>query len=74
VDVGAVDSNPADLFFLLIADRNDPGTIVRILGRLARLCDDESVRAGLREVTEPGEVIDLFRRHEEDGAATGGGS
>jgi PTS system fructose-specific IIC component len=72
VDVGAVDSNPADLFFLLIADRNDPGTIVRILGRLARLCDDETVRNKLREVTDSSEVIELFHGYEEEGAAGSG--
>jgi len=74
VDVGAVDSQPADLFFLLIADRNDPGTIVRILGRLARLCDDEHVRTGLRQVEEPEKVIALFRRYESNGAQGSGGT
>jgi len=74
VDVGAVDSHPADLFFLLIADRNDPGTIVRILGRLARLCDDEQIRSALRETTTPDEVIDLFRTREQGVEADGSGS
>ncbi len=64
VEVGAVDGNPADLFFLLIADRDDPGTIVRILGRLARLCDDETVRKKLRQVKNGADVIALFQTHE----------
>jgi mannitol/fructose-specific phosphotransferase system IIA component (Ntr-type) len=68
LDVGAVDGRPADLFFLLIADRRDPSTIVRILGRLARLCDDAVVREGLRKVTTPEETIDWFRRMEEKAA------
>jgi mannitol/fructose-specific phosphotransferase system IIA component (Ntr-type) len=61
LDVGAVDGRPADLFFLLIADRRDPSTIVRILGRL---CDDAVVRDGLRTVASPEEAIDWFRRME----------
>jgi PTS system fructose-specific IIC component len=64
VDVDAVDGEPADLFFLLIADRDDPGTIVKILGRLARLCDDPEVRRGLRKVKTPGKAIELFHRFE----------
>lgn len=64
VDVDAVDGEPADLFFLLIADRNDPGTIVKILGRLARICDDSEVRKGLRKVKTPAKAIELFRSYE----------
>ena len=52
------------LFFMLLADKNDPGTIVKILGRLARLCDDESVRMGLREADTPAAVIKVFRDSE----------
>ena len=74
VDVGAVDGDPADLFFLLIADRNDPGMIVRILGRLARLCDDETVRIGLRKVTVAEDVIELFRSHESGRTVSAGGT
>ncbi len=69
VDMGAVDGRPADLFFLLIADRHDPSSIVRILGRLARLCDDEEVRQGLRGAKTPAEVIDLVRAYETKPAA-----
>jgi len=61
LDVDAVDGQPADLFFMLLADKNDPGTIVKILGRLARLCDDESVRMKLREADTPTAVIKVFR-------------
>jgi len=64
IDVGAVDALPADLFFLLIADRRDPSSIVRILGRLARLCDQEETRDGLRSVKTPEEVIELLKRIE----------
>jgi len=64
VDVGAVDGKPADIFFLLIGDRKDPSSIVRTLGRLARLCDDIRIREGLRAASVPSEVIDLFRVHE----------
>lgn len=61
VDVGAVDDQPADLFFLLLADRRDYGTIVRILGRLARICDDEKAREDLRKVKTPAKVIELLK-------------
>ncbi len=71
LDVGAVDGRPADLFFLLVADRRDPSTIVRILGRLARLCDDDRVRTGLRTVPTPEEAIAWFQEVEE---AVGSGS
>jgi mannitol/fructose-specific phosphotransferase system IIA component (Ntr-type) len=64
VDVGAVDGLPADLFFLLIADKNDPSQIVRILGRLARLCDDEGVRQKLRNAKTPGQVMKLVQAFE----------
>ncbi len=64
VDVGAVDGMPADLFFLLIADKDDPSQIVRILGRLARLCDDEGVRQKLRKAKTPAQVIKLVQAFE----------
>jgi len=64
LDVDAVDEQPADLFFMLLADKDDPGTIVKILGRLARLCDDESVRMGLRKAGTPAAVIEVFRDFE----------
>ena len=66
VDVGAVDGLPADLFFLLIADKDDPSQIVRILGRLARLCDDEGVRQKLRKVKTPARVITIVQAFETD--------
>ncbi|MFC1529416.1 PTS sugar transporter subunit IIA [Gemmatimonadota bacterium] len=65
LDVDAVDRQPADLFFLLLADRDDPATIVKILGRLARLCDDESVREGLRRAGTSAEVIRVIRDSED---------
>ncbi len=64
LDVDAVDRQPADLFFMLLADKNDPGTIVKILGRLARLCDDESVRKELRNAGTPAAVIKVVRNSE----------
>ncbi len=65
LEVDAVDREPADLFFLLLADRNDPATIVKILGWRARLCDDEMVREGLRRAATPAEVIRVIRDSEE---------
>ena len=64
LDVDAVDRQPADLFFLLLADKDDPATIVKILGRLARLCDDEAVRDGLRKAGTPATVIKVIRASE----------
>lgn len=69
--VGAVDGLPADLFFLLIADRRDPSSIVRVLGRLARLCDNEETREELRAVQTPEQVIELFRTIERAAPAVG---
>ena len=71
LDVGAVDGQPADLFFLLIGDRRDPSSIVRILGRIARLCDDPSLRAGLRSATDPSGVIEVLRSHESSAQTAG---
>jgi mannitol/fructose-specific phosphotransferase system IIA component (Ntr-type) len=64
VDVGAVDGQPADLFFMLIADKDDPSLIVRILGRLARLCDDEANREKLRKAKSPRQVVRLIQDFE----------
>jgi mannitol/fructose-specific phosphotransferase system IIA component (Ntr-type) len=61
VDVGAVDGVPADLFFLLVADRRDPSSIVRALGRLARVCDSEVNRDKLRKATSPAKALELIR-------------
>lgn len=64
VEVGAVDGRPADLFFLLIGDRKDPSGMVRVLGRLARLCDSADFRKALRTAPTPRKAIDVLRLFE----------
>lgn len=70
VDVGAVDGVPADLFFLLIADRRDPSSIVRTLGRLARVCDSEVNRDKLRKATSPAKALRLIQSIDQSASST----
>lgn len=49
VNFEAIDEQPADLFFLLVAPENASGVHLQLLAKIARLLGSSSVRKKLRE-------------------------
>lgn len=62
VPYGAIDGEPARLFFLLVAPTVT--THLQILARLTRILRDPRVRRDLLAVSRPEKVIDLIREAE----------
>lgn len=60
IDYAASDSRPADLFFLLLSPPESAGLHLRALARLARILDDESTLARLREAQDAAELHRLL--------------
>jgi PTS system nitrogen regulatory IIA component len=58
IDYAASDSNPADLFFLLLSPPEAAGEHLRVLARLARILDVEATLTQLREAHDG---ADLYR-------------
>ena len=68
LDFQALDSQPVDLVFMLVGPKNAASLYVKLLARVSRLLQDERFKAGLREATTPGEVLDAFRLEEHQSA------
>ena len=56
IDFAALDSEPVDLFFLLISAQNAHTEHLRVLARLARIIAPEEMLAKLRSATGPEEL------------------
>jgi MFS superfamily sulfate permease-like transporter/mannitol/fructose-specific phosphotransferase system IIA component (Ntr-type) len=57
----AVDSNEADVFFVLLAPPRDPQMHLQALAHVGRLCHDSHLLDGLRMATSVGEASRLLR-------------
>lgn len=70
IDIGAADGVPADLFFVLLARRDDPREHLLALARLARLAHSRVLVRGLRGAGSADEVVELAQVAEARGALT----
>lgn len=68
IAIESVDGVPADLFFVLLARRDDPREHLHVLARLARLAQSRVLLRGLRGAQSAEEVIDLVHVAEARGA------
>jgi PTS system nitrogen regulatory IIA component len=55
IPYGAIDGEPARLFFLIVGPESSAGQHVKVLSRIARLVRHESLRARLIEARTPAE-------------------
>lgn len=58
------DGKPAKIFFILIAQQNNPGPHVRALARLARLLTSPEMREAILNAKTPAECLELIRVRE----------
>jgi len=62
---GAADGQPTQLFLLLIASAEQPGSSLKLLATAARLLSDARCRMRLLEAPTAVELLAVFREHEE---------
>jgi len=62
---GAADGQPTQLFLLLIASAEQPGSSLKLLATAARLLSDARCRTRLLEAPTAVELLAVFREHEE---------
>lgn len=60
IDIGALDGEPVDLFFVIVAQPDDPRGHLRLLADVAMLAQSRLVRAALRRATSADEAWDLL--------------
>ena len=60
IDFNALDNQPVDLLFVLIAPKGDAGIHLKSLARVSRLLMDLDLRQRLREATSKEEVMGVF--------------
>ncbi len=60
----ASDGQPVSLVFLLVADRNEPGTHIKALARITRLLHREAFRKALMDCRTPEDALRVIRDEE----------
>jgi PTS system fructose-specific IIC component len=66
LDFEALDGQPVRLLFLLAGPKDQPAAQLRLLSRLARLLRDPAFPEALLAAADPAEVLELFRRAEQE--------
>ncbi len=61
VEFGAVDNQPAKIFFLVIGPQSNPEAYLRLLSQIAQLVKEKEFRDALLSCPNAAAVIDLFR-------------
>jgi fructose-specific phosphotransferase system IIA component len=65
VDFKSLDGQPVQLMFLLVGRENSVGAHLKLLSRISRLMSSDGFRNKLIAANTPAEVIELFRKEEE---------
>lgn len=64
VEYGSIDDEPVRIAFLLVGTPDAKSQHVKVLSRVSRLMNRESIRASLLRCTTPAELLDTFREAE----------
>jgi len=62
---GALDGEPAYIFFLLVAPPDAASLHLKALARISRLLKDKFFRQALRDVKDPNEVIKIIKEEDQ---------
>ena len=64
VEYGSIDDEPVRIVFLLVGTQDARSQHVKVLSRVSRLMNRESIRAELLDSRTPEELLDIFRESE----------
>jgi len=65
IDFQSLDNSPVQLIFLLVGRENSVGAHLKLLSRISRLMSSDTFRDKLIAAATPKDVIELFRKEEE---------
>jgi len=65
VDFEALDGEPVNLIFLLVAPHDSAGAHLKALAKISRLLKDKFFRQALREAKTPEEVLKIIKEEDE---------
>lgn len=64
VEYGSIDDEPVRIAFLLVGTPDAKSQHVKVLSRVSRLMNRESIRSNLLKSKTPAELLDIFREAE----------
>src|SRR5690606_24086379 len=66
IDFDSIDSEPVKFIFLLVGKDSQLNTHIKLLSRISRMMNNDKFRDKLEEAKTPQEVLELFRKEEEN--------
>ena len=66
IDYQSLDQQPVHLVFLLVGKDNLVSTHIKLLSRISRMMNKDEFRNSLIEAKSQEEILDLFRKEEEN--------
>lgn len=69
VDFQAIDGKPAHLIFLMLAPSDCGENLLKLMGSLARLLNNEKLKFQLMKAESKAEIVELLKRHGENDLA-----
>jgi PTS system nitrogen regulatory IIA component len=71
IDFDATDRQPVDLFFALLVPEESTQTHLQLLAQLAEMFRDRQLCTRLRKAKDPGTLLEILRRWEQESTPTG---
>ena len=65
IDFDSLDEKPAKIFFILVAEENNPGPHIKTLAKLSRLLSSSSLREELLNAKDAAEVLSAIKAREQ---------
>jgi nitrogen PTS system EIIA component len=65
IDFDSLDEKPAKIFFILVAEENNPGPHIKALAKLSRLLSSNSLREELLNAKDAAEVLSTIKTREQ---------
>ena len=65
IDFDSLDEKPAKIFFILVAEENNPGPHIKALAKLSRLLSSSSLREELINAKDAAEVLSVIKAREQ---------
>lgn len=66
IDFDSIDSEPVKFIFLLVGKDSLLNTHIKLLSRISRIMNNDKFRDKLEDAKTSGEVLELFRKEEEN--------
>lgn len=65
IDFESMDGRPTHLFFLLVTPENSTGLHLKLLAKISKILKNEAFKKRLFAATQPSDIIDAIKEHED---------